>query len=173
MPPHRIAEDYFSPDIRDFIVALNRHQVRYLIIGGEAVIFYGYARYTGDVDFFYDPAEANARALFAALKEFWGGKVPDMADHTELMDIGMIIQFGRPPNRIDLLNQIDGVAFKEASDSPTQVDLCLGTQTIGLPYLSLQNLIQNKQASGRSKDLDDLRYLTRKEKEDKSPPDQT
>jgi hypothetical protein len=64
----------FSPDIQEFLRLLHVHDVRYLIVGGEAVIFYGHARLTGDVDFFYDVDVDNARRLFAALDEFWGGR---------------------------------------------------------------------------------------------------
>ena len=60
MHPEQIAGDHFSPDIRDFVRLLAKHDVRYMIVGGEAVIHYGHARLTGDVDFFYDPSSTNA-----------------------------------------------------------------------------------------------------------------
>ena len=53
MPQERIESAHFSPDVREFIGLLHKHGVRYVIVGGEAVIYYGYARFTGDVDFFY------------------------------------------------------------------------------------------------------------------------
>lgn len=160
MPPNELEAAYFSPDIVEFVVALNRHGVRYLIIGGEAVIFYGHARYTGDVDFFYDGSESNAPAMFAALSDFWDGRIPDLKDHSELQEPGIIIQFGRPPNRIDLLNRIDGVEFGEAWQSKVIVGLRLESGVTEVPYLGLDLLIRNKEASGRPKDMDDLRYLT-------------
>lgn len=165
MPQDHLEATYFSPDILDFIKALHRREVRYLIVGGEAVIFYGHARYTGDVDFFYDGSESNAKAMFAALTDFWGGSVPDMNDHSELAEPGMIIQFGSPPNRIDLLNRIDGVEFDEAWPTRTTVPLKTELDEILMPYLGLEKLIQNKAASGRAKDLEDLRYLEAKANE--------
>jgi hypothetical protein len=65
MPPEKIEAAHFSPDTREFIALVHQHAVRYVIVGGEAVIFHGYARLTGDVDFFYERTEANVRALFA------------------------------------------------------------------------------------------------------------
>ncbi|MBM3839307.1 MAG: hypothetical protein FJ398_15325 [Verrucomicrobia bacterium] len=54
MPPEKIETAHFSADTREFIALLHQHAVRYVIVGGEAVIFHGYARLTGDVDFFYE-----------------------------------------------------------------------------------------------------------------------
>jgi hypothetical protein len=70
MPPDRIEADYFSSDIREFIVRLHWHEVRYVVVGGEAVIHYGHARLTGDIDFFYDRTSGNTQALFEVLLAF-------------------------------------------------------------------------------------------------------
>jgi len=97
MPQDRIDASYFSPDIRDFIALLHHHQVRYVVVGGEAVIHYGHARLTGDIDFFYDRVTENAEALFQALHAFWSGSIPGVETAGELQEEGVIIQFGRPP----------------------------------------------------------------------------
>lgn len=97
MPQDRVEAAHFSPDIQEFIKLLHKHGVHYLIVGGEAVIYYGYVRLTGDVDFFYDRREDNARKLFAALAAFWGGNIPGIDEAEELMEAGLILQFGRPP----------------------------------------------------------------------------
>ncbi|MGE3614652.1 MAG: hypothetical protein AB7L66_02180, partial [Gemmatimonadales bacterium] len=114
MPPRRVAPAHFSPDTRAFIELLGRHGVRFVIAGGEAVIFHGHARLTGDVDFFFDRDPRNTRKLFAALREFWGGEAPGIASAADLEQAGLVLQYGVPPNRIDLLNDIDGVSFGEA-----------------------------------------------------------
>lgn len=159
MPPDQIVESYFSPDIRDFLLALHEHEVRYVIVGGEAVILYGHARYTGDVDFFYEPSEANARLLFTALTGFWEGKIPGVSNPAEFLEPRIVIQFGRPPNRIDLLNHIDAVSFGEAWATRHIVDYHTGERVLPLNYLHLEHLVRNKRATGRPKDLDDVRYL--------------
>lgn len=64
---------YFSADTREFLYLLQKHEVKYLIVGGEAVIYYGYPRLTGYVDFFYSKDEKNTKALYQALLSFWDG----------------------------------------------------------------------------------------------------
>lgn len=76
MAPVRITAAHFSPDTVEFIRLLHRHSVKYLIVGGEAVIFHGHARLTGDVDFFFDGRSENTDNLFEALMEFWEDDIP-------------------------------------------------------------------------------------------------
>lgn len=161
MAPPKIDSSHFSADTRVFIGLLHRHGVRYVIVGGEAVIFHGYARYTGDVDFLYECTEANAKALYAALAEFWEGDVPGIGSPGELLEDAIVVQFGRPPNRIDLLSSIDGVSFDEAWDSRISAEIDTGTGDAPVPVfiLGLSSLLKNKAATARAKDLDDLRYL--------------
>jgi hypothetical protein len=68
-----VNERLFSKDAQAFLQLLARHQVRYLVIGGAAVIYHGYPRLTGDIEFLYDCSSENARRLWSALVEFWGG----------------------------------------------------------------------------------------------------
>ena len=166
MPRDRVEAAHFSPDIQDFIRLLHVYEVKYLITGGEAVIYYGYARLTGDVDFFYDHRADNAGKLFQALTEFWGGSIPGIEDVAELMEAGLILQFGRPPNRIDLINTISGVTFDEAWPTRTELTLASGEGDIPMFYIGLEKLIVNKRASGRPKDLEDLAYLQRATEDD-------
>jgi len=72
-----VTPSYFSPDVLEFLALLARHDVRYLVVGGEAVIHYGHARLTGDIDLFYGVRPDNAERLFEALAEFWG----DLSEH--------------------------------------------------------------------------------------------
>lgn len=67
---------HFSPDIQEFIGLLSINKVKYVIVGGEAVIYYGYARLTGDVDFFYEASLENTERLYIALDSFWGSAIP-------------------------------------------------------------------------------------------------
>ncbi len=88
MSPTRIDGAHFSPDTRVFIELLHRYGVRYLIVGGEAVIYYGRARLTGDVDFFFAGDAENRRRLFEALAEFWRGDVPGLEGSEDLAPEG-------------------------------------------------------------------------------------
>ena len=68
--------DYFSQDTRDLLRLLYLYKVKYVIVGGEAVIYYGYPRLTGDVDFFYQLDDENVKRLYKALIEFWDKDIP-------------------------------------------------------------------------------------------------
>lgn len=153
---------YFSADLRDLFRFLGKRGVRYLIIGGEAVIYHGYARLTGDIDIFYSSDDENAFAVYQALADFWGGPPPAVSGMTELTRPGLILQYGRPPNRIDLVNQIDGVTFEEAWPYRIEETITVDGDTVIVNYIGLNALIKNKEASGRDKDRDDLRFLKAK-----------
>ena len=159
MPPEVVEPDSFSPDAREFLRLLNVHTVRFMIVGGEAVIFYGHIRLTGDVDVFFDRTSANAARLFEALGAFWRGVIPGLSGPSELENPGIVFQFGVPPNRIDLLNDIDGIEFAAAWPRRTEVVLGEGPDQTRYAYIGLDDLIENKRASGRPKDLGDLPFL--------------
>lgn len=164
MPPSyagTIEASHFSPDTLEFIRLLGTHEVEYVMVGGEAVIYFGHARFTGDVDFFYSNREDNVKKLFGTLKEFWSGSIPGVASPDELAEPGVVVQFGRPPNRIDLMNRIDGVEFEESWNAKLVLCIANSNPTISLFILSLDNLIRNKRAAGRPKDLEDLKFLER------------
>ncbi len=149
----------FHRDILDFLVILRRYRVRYLIVGGGAVIKYGYARLTADTDIFYDPAEQNAARLFLALREFWGGAVAGIDRAEVLRQRGSIFQFGAPPNRLDLLNSIDGVGFATGWKGRTTEHVTHAGERLAVHFIGLDDLIRNKRRAARNKDLDDLRFL--------------
>jgi predicted nucleotidyltransferase len=150
---------HFSKDIQEFLRLLEKHDVKYVIVGGEAVIYYGYARLTGDVDFLYGTSGENIGKLFRTLSEFWDGSIPGLEKMEELAEPGVIIQFGVPPNRIDLLNRIDGVTFEEVWLNRTTCHLQADDQKVCVFFIGLDELIKNKEAMGRHKDMEDLKYL--------------
>ena len=129
------------------------------MVGGEAVIYYGYARLTGDIDFFYESSPDNAQKIYAALNEFWHGDIPGIKKQNEFTQKGMVFQFGVPPNRIDLLNAIDGVKFSDAwKEKETQLYL-FKKKKFPVHYIGIDDLIKNKRAVHRNKDKDDLIFL--------------
>jgi hypothetical protein len=158
-PGRQIEAASFSDDVLAFIRLLEKYRVDYVIVGGEAVIFHGYPRLTGDIDFFYGRTEANTVRLFQSLSEFWNGSIPEVKNATELMEESVVIQFGRPPYRIDLLSSIDGVDFPEAWESRETVEIVGSGAPIAGYYLGREALLKNKKASGRPKDMDDVENL--------------
>ena len=140
-------------DLREFIELLNSHGVDYVIVGGHAVAFHGYPRFTGDTDFFIRPTAENAEHLLRVLAAFGFGEIGLDVRTFTLPD--KVVQLGRPPNRIDLLTAISGVTFDEAWDSRVAAAL----DGIPVCFLGRDALLRNKQASGRTKDKDDLERL--------------
>jgi len=106
---------------------------------------------------FLIPAQKTPRN-FLKLLDFWSGDIPGLKSATELEEPGVIIQFGRPPHRIDLLNRIDGVSFIKEWASRVPVSI-VGEATLSTYYLGRKDLLANKKASGRPKDLDDVQNL--------------
>lgn len=157
LPEVRVDPAHFSQDIQELIRLLHQHGVRFLVIGGEAVIFHGYPRYTGDVDFYYHCEAENTGRLYLALMDFWGQEVPGIKSPDELLQEGLVLQFGRPPNRIDLLSSVSGVDFETAWSRRASAKM----GDCELSYFGLFDLVASKRAAGRPKDLQDLQYLER------------
>jgi len=155
-----VTGEHLSKDVQALLFLLYQHRVRYLLVGGEAVIHYGYPRLTGDIDLFYDRSIANARRLYAALEEFWQGDVPALACAEELTYAELVVQFGRPPNRIDLLSSLGSVDFAKAWRRRLVEALKIRRKPIALPIISLSDLLQSKRDAGRHKDLDDIAVLS-------------
>lgn len=152
--------EHLAPDLQEFVRLLHVYGVRYLIVGGEAVIHHGYPRLTGDVDFFYERTPANVRRLYAALEEFWNGPVPAIAAAEELLEPDLIVQFGRPPNRIDLIGSLGSVRFAGAWRRRVEERLEIeGEEALPFPIIGLSDLLKAKRDAGRPKDLDDIDHL--------------
>lgn len=142
-----------APDFREFAACLNAHDVRYLIVGGYAVAFHGHPRYTKDLDVWIDRDPANARKLLGALADFGFGSVGlTEADFTEPEQV---VQLERPPLRIDLLTSVTGIAFADCYSHREAIEI-EGTE---VPFIGLNDLRENKRATGRHQDLADLEDL--------------
>lgn len=140
-------------DLREFIELLNSRRVEYLVIGGHAVAFHGYPRFTGDIDFLVRTDPANVARLVEALRMF--GFPVDAATTECLRQPDRILQLGRPPNRIDLLTSATGIEFDECAASSVGGNL----DGLAVRFPSLEVLLRNKRASGRPKDLADVHEL--------------
>ncbi|MDB4899247.1 MAG: nucleotidyltransferase family protein [Gemmatimonadetes bacterium] len=144
----QLADDY-----RDCIASLNAHRVRYVLVGGYAVGWHGVVRATGDIDFLYDRASRNVARLCAAMGEF--GAPPQLIDAEFMMSDDAVTQIGQEPFRIDLLASISGVSFKEVFAGAVKIEL----EGQRLLVIGLAELLRNKAATGRVKDVTDLRRL--------------
>jgi len=152
---HPVSEDAepLSTDFLDFIIELNKHHVDFVLIGGYAMGFHGVIRATGDIDFLFRRSRPNVKRLCAAMEEF--GAPLEVIDETALMTPDIVTQFGIPPNRIDLLNTIDGVSFRQAWTGSASTTI----QGHKLRVIGLTELKTNKTATGRIRDADDVRRL--------------
>lgn len=140
-------------DFKEFVECCERHEVRYLIIGGYAVGFHGHVRYTKDLDIWIEATEANAQRVLRALDEFGFSSVG--LTTADFLVPGSVIQLGYPPNRLDLLTQPDGVTFVECWNARESVDL----DGLTVNLIGFDDLIANKRASGRQRDLADIEDL--------------
>jgi hypothetical protein len=144
-----------NPDFRDLFSAFNAASVKYLLVGGYAVAFHAEPRFTKDLDLWIEPSEPNARAAYGALTAF--GAPVALLSAADLATPDQILQIGVPPNRIDVVTSIDGVAFESAW--PNRVETTYGTERIWV--VGRADLILNKRASGRPQDLLDVAVLER------------
>ncbi|MDO8526302.1 MAG: nucleotidyltransferase [Deltaproteobacteria bacterium] len=145
-----------NKDFKEFVALLNKNNVRFVIVGGYAVAFHGNPRYTQDIDFLYEPSPENAKKLFKALHDFGFGSL-DIAE-ADFCKMGQVVQLGQPPNRIDLINKVEGVVFEQIwknKISGTYADQpCF--------YIGRSELLANKKAMNRPKDQGDLDFLKKK-----------
>lgn len=142
-----------NPDFKDLLQALNAHGVRYLIIGGYAVIKYAEPRFTKDLDIWVSPDIENASKVYTALVEF-GAPLFDLTP-ADFEDEGFFYTIGMPPNRIDILFDLHGVDPESAWEN--RVIGVWGNVEVG--FIGRSDLIKNKLAAGRLQDLLDIEKL--------------
>lgn len=160
------------PDIDDdfleFLRLLTDHKVRYVVVGGYAVAFHGYPRYTGDIDIFVEISKSNARKLVQVFKDF-GYDTPNLREEM-FLNRGKIIRIGAPPNRLEILLGISGVSFDECYRNRV---VCQA-EGVKVNFISRELLLQNKTSSGRPKDFVDVEHLLKGDldwrQQPKSPP---
>jgi predicted nucleotidyltransferase len=148
-----MAQIKLHPDFRDFLKLLNSHGVKYLIVGGYAVGYYGYPRATGNMDVWIAVDAENAAKTASALREF--GMPKDEVTETLFLQEDAIIRIGIPPVRIEIITNASGVDFSDCYEHRVLVKI----NEITVNFISLDDLKRNKKACGRHKDLDDLEHL--------------
>lgn len=141
-------------DFKEFLQLLNEHQVEYLLIGGYAVGYHGYPRTTGDRGVWVARHEQNARRVVAALEAFGFGEATGASAEVFLKP-DQVVRMGNPPLRVELLTGVSGVDF--AACFARRIVAVL--ESVPVNFISLDDLKANKAASGRTKDLNDLKHL--------------
>jgi len=140
-------------DFREFVALLNENNVRYLVVGGIAVAFHGYPRYTKDLDVWVDVSDENAANIVRSLSAFGFGALGLSEQDFLLKD--EVTQLGYPPYRIDILTGCEGVDFAECYSAKQVIDV----DGLEINFIDLDNLVKNKNAVGRPQDLADVSNL--------------
>lgn len=146
----------FNPDFQDFLIALNKAEVKYVLVGGYSVIYHGFPRTTGDLDIFVEVSKDNYDKLVVAFKDF---QMPlfDMTEDSFLHKIDInVYTFGRPPVCIEILKEISGFRFHEIYQNALETVF----EEIQMKVIHLKDLRKNKKISGRAKDINDLENLS-------------
>lgn len=138
---------------REFLKSLASARVDWILIGGYAVGYHGFSRPTGDIDIWIAMSDENADRIVEALVDF-GFDVPGL-DRAIFLEAENIVRLGYPPHRIEILTTISGVQFDECRGRALEIEL----DGVPVRVISREDLVANKRASGRPKDLADLEEL--------------
>jgi hypothetical protein len=141
-----------QPDFQELLKLLEKHRVEYMIVGGYAVAFYGYPRFTKDLDVFYSLTSENISSLKKVLIEF--GFKENSLSH-DLFEKSNIIKIGIEPVRVDFINEIDGVEFSSAKKSVIKGKY----GDVEVTFIGKKDLIKNKKSTRRLQDKADVEKL--------------
>ena len=140
-------------DFKELLSVLNAHRVKYLVVGAYAVSIHAQPRATKDLDILVKADAANAQAVFAALGQF--GAPLEGLTAADFAEQGPFLRMGREPVGVDILTAMAGVEFTAAWERRIEA---IVDQESGLKanFISREDLIAGKLASGRLQDLADV-----------------
>ena len=149
--------DILLPEYKALLLLLKKNDVSFMLIGGYAVIYYGYERTTSDMDIWLEPTNANKQKLLLALREF--GVLDEDLNRLTKLDYSkhQFFFFGKKPRRIDFLNFITGVTYQEAIKEANLFPL----KNEKIPIIQYHHLILSKISNNRDKDKADVSELQR------------
>ena len=136
-------------DFEDMLFLLNKHGVKYLIVGGLAFIYHAKPRYTKDIDIWIDPAPENVKKANEALVDFGSPYLFTLNKSEEILQIGV------EPDRIDILQHLEGLAFSVAWESRITDNY----GEISVNWISIDNLIRVKEPIDHPRHREDVRIL--------------
>ena len=153
-------ERILNPDYRDMVECLLREGVDFMLVGGYAVALHGWPRTTFDIDFWIMANPENAKAVMRAITSF-GAPLMGLTE-ADFHRPGMVFQIGTEPQRIDIISAVDGLDYADAALRAVTMNV----DGLEIKVVSLDDLIVNKRASGRPKDIADAVMLEKlKERE--------
>lgn len=147
-----MSNNIFNVDFLEFLEFLTKHQVEYLLVGGYAVVLHGYIRSTGDMDLWIDRTNENYKKLKKVYLDFSAPIFPEEEFSNPKFNVWGI---GVEPSKIEILTQVDGLLFNESYKRREYFKV----DKLQIPYIDFEDLIKNKLASGRHKDLADIEQL--------------
>lgn len=145
-----------NPDYRDILSIFNEQDVEYLVVGAYALAAHGLPRATGDIDLWIRRSEENASRVWQSLARF-GAPLTDL-NPQDLVTSDIVFQIGVAPRRIDILTSIAALEFDEAWGHRKVVEV----EGLQIPVLGREDLLKNKKALRRDKDLGDIAWLERR-----------
>jgi len=145
-----------NPDYQDILSIFNEQGVEYLVVGAYALAAHGLPRATGDIDLWIRRSDENARQVWQSLARF-GAPLTDLS-RGDLVTPDIVFQIGVAPRRIDILTSIAALEFDEAWEHRKVVEV----EGLQIPVLSREDLLKNKKALRREKDLGDIAWLERR-----------
>lgn len=148
-----MAKLYLPNEWKELVELLNLNEVKYIIVGGVAVTYHGYPRFTGDIDFWIAVSKDNADKVIKCLNEFGFGSLG--LSSADFLDDDMVLQLGRQPLRIDFLTSLTGLLFDECYPKAIITEY----EGVKLTILDKDSLLINKAALGRPRDLGDVDEL--------------
>ena len=145
-------------DQRDLLRVFNERKVKYLVVGGYAVSYFTEPRVTKDLDIFIETSDENVAIVYAALADF-GAPLAGMTPK-DFQDPAWGYQIGQPPSRIDILQELTAIDFDSAWNAGEEGMI---DSDIPVRYISAADLIKNKLALGRHRDLADVEAIRESE----------
>ena len=145
---------FVNSDFSDLLRIFNDRNVKYMVIGGYAVVQYAEPRFTKDLDLLISTDSENAESVYGALLEF-GAPLSGLTPK-DFSEDGFFFQMGVPPVRVDVLMGIPGIQFGECWNRRVEVDF----DGLKVVFMSKQDLIVSKRAAGRPQDLLDADSLS-------------
>lgn len=144
-----------NEDYKEMLQFLADEKVKFMLVGAYALAAHGYPRATMDIDIWVMPSPENAAAVLCALQRF-GAPLDDLTA-VDLQKDDTIFQIGVAPRRIDIITGASGLEFDKTFTNAVKVEI----EGIQVHIPSIEDLIRNKRATGRTKDLADVEALAR------------